>query len=832
MRVSLEWLSEYVDITGLKPEVIAEALTQSGLEVEEIEAIGPRFNQVVIGKIEAIAPHPQADRLRLVTVDLGEQGKARVVCGAPNVKEGIRIAFAMEGATVLNRKDGGVFTLGKATIRGVESAGMICSLEELGLETQFPKTEDGIWPLDGVEAPSVKEASLGADLATALGMEADTVLHVAPPANRGDLMSLQGVAREVAALFDRPLTFPNVKVADSAKTEPTEGLQILLNDSTVCSYYSFAALENIQIVPSPRWLARRLEAAGMRSINAVVDVTNYVMLETGQPLHAFDAQKLGKTGTLGVRRAKEGERLTTLDDVERALAQDSVLIIHEDRPVALAGLMGGESTEIDETTQSLILEAACFPSAMIRRSGKSVALRSEASARFERGVDASQTANSLHRAIALLQELAGASLKQLVASFDPPEQELTLELSLSRQTALLGLDIDKDTTFRILEKLGFSLATTNDNDALKVRVPSHRQSDVTRPIDLMEEVARIYGYDKIPYTLPQTTGKAAQTPRGRFLSCINTTMLSQGLHEVMTPSLIGPRLLEKTGFATMTREPVTVLNSHSIEHTQLRQTLLPGLLEVAQNNQAQSGAETVVWIYELGRTYTRRGKASERHAGAMERLKLSGLIMGASQISRWQNGIEKPDFFMVKGLLENLFDALGLQGDISFTATQSWTELHPGKSAEIGLTGAKEPIGVIGELHPARQEGLKLRQTVYLFELDIDGLLKAAVPKMQSMRYQALTTFPAVQRDMALLAPTSLSHQAITAALAAEQEPWLENVSLFDEYKSEQLGADNRSLAYRLTFRGQSGTLTESDVDGRLARLKKALTDKLAVQFR
>jgi phenylalanyl-tRNA synthetase beta chain len=827
MRVSLEWLRDYIDIEGLEPQVLAEALTQSGLEVEEIESIGPCFSKVVVGKIDAIEPHPQADRLRLVSVDLGSHGKTRVVCGAPNVKEGIRIAFAMEGATVLNRKENKPFVLGRANIRGVESAGMVCSLEELSLETQFNKAEDGIWPLDSV--PELANAKLGEDLRSALGLESDTVLHAAIPANRGDLMSLQGVAREVAALFNRKLTLKEPPVAVETATVSSKALTVKLEDSSVCPYYSVAVLENVKIAPSPRWMARRLEAAGMRSINTVVDITNYVMLETGQPLHAFDAQKLGLSGQIGVRRSQASEKLQTLDDVERTLTEDSILITHNSKPEALAGVMGGLETAVDDSTTQLALEAAAFPSAIIRRSGKSVGLRSEAAARFERGIDITRVSTAQARAIQLLQELAGAKLLYVSKSEPPAHQDIVLTLDLKRQEALLGLYIDAATTTQILQSLG-CVVKPLDAGSLQVQVPSYRQGDLTRPVDLMEEVARIYGYEKIPYTLPRSTGRAPQSLRSQFLCRVHSTLSGQGLHEVMTPSLLGARLLEKTGFDSITSDPITVLNSHSIEHTQLRQTLLPGLLEVALHNQANRG-DAPVWIYELGRSYVKRGKSGARHTGAQERLKLSVLLLGSPQTSFWK-GTDKVDFYLLKGILENLLAELNLTTDAEFKASADWSEFHPGKTAELFLKGNKNSVGILGQLHPARQESLKLRQPVFLLELDAEALFKAGSPKMQSHRYEALTQFPAIQRDMAFLASQELTHQHILKTLESMNEPLLREVALFDEYRSEQLGADKKSLAYRLTFRDDSGTLKDNDVDQRFTTIKKSLEEKLLVQFR
>jgi phenylalanyl-tRNA synthetase beta chain len=820
MRVSLEWLKEYVDLSGLSPEVIAEALTNSGLEVENIEYIGPKFDGVVVGKVEAVEPHPNADRLRLVTVNAGH-AQNKVVCGAPNVREGILIAYAQEGATVISRKEGTLFRLEKATIRGVESSGMVCSLDELGLEDHFEKKEDGIWPLDGI----VTEAQLGEDLKTALSLQSDVVLHVVPTANRGDLMCMVGIAREVSALFDRPLHQPqwNHPISVPARTD----LQINLKDPEVCRYYAGVMMRNIKVGPAPAWMARRLQAAGVRSINNVVDITNYVMLEMGQPLHAFDQVKLNTSGTISVRRAQPGETLTTLDNMERKLTEESVVITMNDRPVALAGVMGGASTEIDEHSNQLFLESAVFPAPIIRRSAKSVGLRTEASARYERGVDLEQSKNAALRAADLLSQYAGAEFIRLVESPMPVTEAPKITLEFARIQKVLGLSLEPDVVVKIFKRLGFLLQATKVTTSLVVSVPSFRQADIQREIDLIEEVIRIHGYDKVPYTLPQNTVSVGSSPRERLVKTIDSALRNQGLQEVVTTSLIGPSLLEKTGFSVNTEQLVSVLNSHSSDHTMMRQSLLPNLIEVARFNQAQ-GIEDV-WIYELGRTYFKLGKPNVKNAGVSERLYVAGLLTGTVLSGEWREK-ESADFFISKGILENLFAQLRLPNAVLFEPTQDAPYLHPGKAAALKLNG--KLFGVLGEMHPQLQQRLKLRQPVYLFELNAEVLYKTYKQTSAQKTVSVISPYPAIKRDMAFLAPVSLSHQQILEVLKGCNEPVLRDVELFDEYRAEHLGVGTRSLAYRLTFQSDEGTLTDADVDGRLNQLKATLSEKLPVEFR
>jgi phenylalanyl-tRNA synthetase beta chain len=828
MLISLEWLNQYVNLDGLSPHAIAEALTNSGLEVESIEQTGGQFSGVVVGKITAVDPHPNADKLRLVTVDLKSE-TTQVVCGAPNVRQGLLIAFAKLGGQVLNRKDGSVFTLAAAKIRGVESCGMICSLDELGLTEQYPATEDGIWPLNGV----VDESTLGQDLKEALKLESDTVLDVAPTANRGDLMSVVGVAREVAALFDRELHLPTVPHR-SGGSQPNP-IKIVLPDASVCQYYVGAMLAKVKMGPSPDWMVRRLQAAGVRAINNVVDITNYVMLETGQPLHAFDQLKLGLAGEVGVRRAHPEETLTTLDEVERTLSDQTVVITMNDRPVALAGVMGGYDTEIDDHSTQVFLESAYFTPVSNRRSAKSVGLRTEASARFERGVDPGACRTALLRAIDLLKDHAGAELHHISEASHLEMKDMEVGLRFKRLDTLLGIAIDHETVSRILRKLGFLLKPAKDHDRMMVAVPTFRQHDVSREIDLIEEVIRIYGYDKIPYTLPEKTVSVPRSLRRTLLNKVSRVMNGAGLQEVVSSSLIGDALLEKTGFSIDASQAVRVTNSHSEEHTLLRQSLLPNLLEIAKFNQAQ-GVEQV-WIFELGRAYFKKGKPSVKHSGVAEKLHLSGLLLGDHHHGGWHQKAPT-DFYTLKGLLENLLnEILPTAAQVQYETEKGQRHLHPGKSARLVLSSPKGQshnvlLGYAGQLHPVLQEKLKFRQPVFVFELEMEPLYKTLKQFTRELKPLRISAYPSVKRDMAFSAPETLSHQEILNIIQAVDMSHIRHVELFDEYRGEQLGEGQRSLAYRVTLQSDDATLTDAQIDQVMSTVKKRLADSAPVQFR
>lgn len=826
MRVSLEWLNEYVNLDGLSAETIAEALTNAGLEVEEIQRLGGNFSGVYVGKVQAVDPHPNADKLRLVTVDLKTE-TMQVVCGAPNVEKEMLIAFAKVGAQVINRKDGTSFTLEPAKIRGVESSGMICSLDELGLQDLYPKGEDGIWPLGDV----VSEETLGQDLKQALKLEADTVLDVAPTANRGDLMSILGVAREIAALFDRDVHLPEAPHFPSNPAPPP--VLVKLPQPEVCQYYAGAILKNVKVGPAPDWMSRRLQAAGIRPINNVVDITNYVMLETGQPLHAFDQVKLGMAGEVSVRRARDGETLTTLDEIQRKLNTESVLITMNQRLVALAGVMGGRDTEIDEASQHVFLESAYFPQATNRRSAKSVGIRTEASARFERGVDPGTCKLALQRALVLLKKHAGAEYVNFTESAPYKPREVEVSLRYKRIDKLLGLHLDPEQVSKVLRKLGFLLKPSKDHDKVLVSVPTYRQHDVSREIDLIEEIIRIYGYDNVPYTLPEKTASVPSSFRRNLLSGISRTLSGTGLHEVVTTSLIGEALLEKTGFLLDRDQLVRVTNSHSEEHTLLRQSLLPNLIEVGKFNQAQGIDD--VWIFELGRTYFKKGKPAEKHSGVVEKLCASGLITGSELRGDWH--LKAPtDFYTAKGILESLFtELLPTSGTVRFEPEKGKPFLHPGKSARILLSqGKSSPVtcGFLGELHPTLQELLKFRQPVYLFELDVEALHKFLKQLSDKAPPTRISAFPSVKRDIAFLAPETLSHQEILTRLQSLENPMIRHIQLFDEYRGQQLGQGNRSLAYRFTLQSDESTLTDADIEAVMGKVKQTLSETLPVTFR
>jgi phenylalanyl-tRNA synthetase beta chain len=903
MQLSLSWLNHFVDLQGLSPDTVANALTQLGLEVEGTpETQGPAFFNVVVGHVQAIAPHPNADKLRLVTVALGDATPThQVVCGAPNVAQGQFIAFALNGATVFSKKTNAWFTLTPATIRGVDSQGMVCSLEELGLEASYPApAEGGIWPLNTQFDEATCQQHLGQPLEQLLGLEKDVILHTAPTANRGDWMSYRGIARDLAAALQRPLLSLATELppalptshplpsgegrvrddqkkfivgrpspATPAATSPEgRGNDALLVQEELmhklpfsvdlpaeslshCTYYSVALVKDVTVAPSPAWVRQRLEASGIRSINNVVDITNLVLLECGQPLHTFDADKLGGSGVLSARLAHPDETLATLDDVTRTLAPPAVVITHNNKPVALAGVMGGADEAIDDGTTTVLLEAAHFPTASTRRSARSQGLRSESSARFERGVDVAATPHALARAVQLLAELAGGQLVGATASPLPAYQPTDLTLSLAWVAERAGLAIDDTTLINTLTPLGFGVQPTANPDQFSITVPSHRADDVSQPADLLEELLRLVGYATVPATLPQASAVAVPSPRRRLLGLLHRTLQGLGFNEWQTSSLVGPQLNQRFGHVPVEQQVVGLSNSASALHTQLRQALWPNLLEVVASNVANDAQLSHCWGYELGRTYWHRGKASHKQTGVQEQLTLGLLSLGQPALGAWRTPAPH-DFYTAKGQVESLLQRLGLLHSVQWVAAspeafgatpllataEAW---HPGQTALLfwqSDTPAKaKPLGFLATLHPTQQANCKLPAPAFVAELSVDALLKPLLAKLKTANVTLTqrSQYPAMQRDMALQVPASLSYETLRQALLQAEnqaESLVQALTLFDVYEGAPLPQGFRSLAFRVTLQSPHSTLTDEQADATMATLRQRATALPEVSLR
>ena len=825
MQVSINWLNEFVDLSNIEDEQIAHELTMSGLEVEAVEEVKPRFTNIKTVKIEKIDNHPNSDHLHLVTVNTGS-GLKTVVCGAQNIKEGQIVPYASVGSQVLDRKTGEMFTLTPAVIRGVESQGMLCSADELGVAERNYQEEDGILILNRI-FPDVK---IGENLEDVLGFEKDTVIDVAPTANRGDQMSVIGVARELSSLFNTPLKFSPL---ESTRDLSTDKFKVEIIDKDVCKYYSIGVLKDIKIKPSPDWMQKRLLSSGIRAINNVVDITNYVLLEYGTPLHAFDLDKLH--GYLCVRRAKEGEKLVTLDGVERTLTTDSVLIATKEEGVCLGGVFGGANSEIDDKTTSIALEAAYFTPASNRKSSRSAGYRSEASARFERGIDIEAVKPALMRAMQLMVELADAKIEGVVEAGNNKLEPIEITLRYPQVKRILGVEIAPERCDSILEKLGFEKLGGN-TAAAKFLVPSFRAYDVTREIDLIEEIARINGYDKITPTLPNKMQTPVVTLEEKVAKKVHELMLSSGLNEIVTTSLIGKPLLDKFMIPYDDAKAVKVLNPISEESAMLRETLAVSILNCMKYN--YDNGQKTFWAYEIGKTYSIEGTSDEKNTGVKETKVLAGVLTGDVENSKWQVKTS-PDFYTVKGILEKLFAELGVEKRIKLTPfdksplAQTHAIMHPYRSAAVNILGKNlQTIGYFGQIHPILKDKMKFNQDAFIFKIDLDALI--AIVKETTPRFKHLPQYPEVRRDLAFVINEDVSYDDIQRVIkGGVQQNIFKGSEVFDVYHGENIEKGYKSLAFRIYMQDENATLTDEVIDRQMQNVREKLQKAYAdISFR
>ena len=827
MQVSLKWLNELVDLSDLDVKQIAHELTMSGLEVEEVEEVRPQFTNIITAKIEKIDNHPNSDHLHLVTVNTGS-GIKTVVCGAQNIQVGQVIPYASVGSKVLDRKSGEQFELTPAVIRGVESQGMLCSDDELGVADRNYQEEDGILVLNRI-FPNV---GLGLNVEDVLGFEKDFIIHTAPTANRGDQVSVIGIARELSALFNREMKYPYAELSEEEKSKKAD-FEVEIKDNDVCKYYSIGVLKNIVIKPSPDWMQKRLISSGIRAINNVVDITNYVMLEYGTPLHAFDLDKLN--GYLCVRRAEEGESLVTLDEVERQLHHDTVVIATKENPVCLGGVFGGANSEIDDNSKNIALEAAYFTPQANRKSSRSVGYKSDACARFERGVDIEAVTLGLFRAVELLEKYADAKFEGSVEAGINKLEPIEITLRYPQIKRLLGCDIEPAKCLSILEKLGFKILGKNEI-ACKVLVPSFRAGDVTRECDLIEEIARINGYDKITPTLPNRAGTPDISLAERVINKVHDLMRAEGLNEMQTASLIGEPILKQFNMTYEKDKAIFVENPASEDFAMLRQTLIANLLNCMKYN--YDNGQKDFWGYEIGRSYLKISEPDEKFSGVKETQILAGVITGNIQKSHWQNTGDV-DFYTVKGIVDKVLEEFGLTRRIKFslladsTLADSHKCLHPYKTAVLTMLGKKpEIIGYYGEIHPELKGKLKLNQNAFLFKLDLDMLISAVNETVP--RFKKLPQFPEVQRDLAIIVPAKTTWEELEKVIKKGiDNKVFSGTDIFDVYQGEHVQEGFKSVAFRIRMQDASTTMTDDKIEAQMANLRSVLKKNIAdISFR
>ena len=812
MQISYEWLNEFVDLCGIEPETIAHNLTMSGLEVEEIEHKKPSFSNIRTAKIIKIDNHPNADKLHLVTLDLGNVQKV-VVCGAQNIEVGQIIPYASVGSKVLDRKTGEQFELTPAVIRGVESQGMLCSQDELGLSGM--QEEDGILILNRLFGDNIE---LNQSLEKVLNLSNEIIFHTAPTANRGDQMSVIGIARELSALFNRPLKFQKPQLEDNKKAD----FEVEIIDDETCKYYSVAVLRNLEIKPSPDFIQRRLIACNMRPINNIVDITNYVMLELGTPQHAFDYDKLNNY--LCVRYAKENESIVTIDEVERKLVQNqSVVIASKEAPVCIGGVFGGLNSEIDNNTKNIALEAAYFTPHTNRKSARSVGYRSDASSRYERGIDIEMVRYAQYRSIELLKKYANAQFCGVVETGCDKLEETIVTLRSSEIKRIMGVEIEQSRQIQILENLGFECLGKNEL-AAKFKVPSYRVADVYREIDLIEEISRIDGFDKVTPELPNISQGADISADTKAIKKVNEVMLAYGFDEIITSSLIGENLCNTYLQPLNNEKIVKVKNAHSEDFSTLRQKLMPNMLEVVKFN-FDNGNKNFR-LYEIGKTYSRVCEITSDSTGVVEERKLSGCIFGNTNNSLYNS--QNPDFFTLKGVLESLFEKLGLSKRIVFSQfneenIKNYEFIHPAQGAVISILGKnKNEIGYIGKLHPILADKLKFNQDLYVFELNLEEIISSL--SQTTAKFKKLPVFGAVNRDIALVVDKNTTIEDINKAIKKVADKNIfKGSKVFDIYEGKGIEEGKKSLAFRIVLQDENKTLTDETIQNEINKIKAGL---------
>lgn len=808
MRVSLNWLKDYVDIE-LPVEELAQKLTSAGFDVNGWEYLGHGLDRVLTGRVVSLSPHPDSDHLLIAQIDLGSFGGLQLVTGAPNIAGGQIVVVALPGAEVAN-----IGLIRAARLRGVASDGVVLSAWELGLEGH--KQEEGILVL-----PPATPA--GQPVAPLIGLD-DTVLDIDITPNRADCLGLVNFAREVAAVTGGKLHLPELPELDQTTlAEPaSSAVSVEIVDRDLCSRYVAVVIRGVKLGPSPDWMQHRLQAVGMRPINNVVDITNFVMLEMGQPLHAFDYDTL-KRKRIVVRRAGPGERMRTLDGVDRVLTQDMLVIADAERATALAGIMGGEDTEINDNTQTVLLESANFSSANIRRTARALGLSSEASLRFERGIDVNVAPLAARRAAGLMAQLANGDVLQGSVDVGQSRQEpVTITLRLDRVNGLLGVEVPQNEAVHCLERLGLKVEEQSPA-VFKVIVPTYR-ADLRLEEDLVEEIARLYGYDKVPVVFPPLiTGKPKQEPKQLFVNRCRHALAYLGFQEIITYSFIGPRCFDNLRVPAEHpwRKVLSLKNPLGEEQSIMRTTLLPGLLQASSDN-TSSASNRALRFFEIGKVF----RVLDDGQLPAEEMRLAVLASG-SELRGWLGGEPKPDFFYLKGVLVNLLDSWGLTG-VSFIAGPDLPTLHPGRRARV-LLGETE-LGWLAELHPAVQETYDLPERAYLFELDMDAVwskVQAVVPA-----YKPWSKFQAVSRDIAVVLPENVSNAQVESRIISLGGELLNGLRLFDFYQGDQVPSGCKSLAYRMVFQSMEHTLTEKEINDVYDTIVKGLETELGAQLR
>ena len=809
MQVSIEWLHDYIDFKETAEE-LADKYTMAGVPVENVVRADAGLDKVVTGRIEKLAPNPDSDHLLVCQMNVGEKELITIQTGADNVHEGDIVPVALVGAHLPNG-----LKISKGKLRGVVSNGMLCSAGELKLdETNLTEDEkQGIYILP-------PNTPVGVPASKVLGLDG-VVLEFELTANRGDCFSVLGLVREAAVLTGSEAKFPEIRVEEDASAKAAELIEIGIEAPELCSRFSARVLQNVKIAPSPAWMAKRLEDAGIRAINNVVDVTNFVMLELGQPMHAYDYEQIaGKK--LTARRAKEGEELHTLDDSSRRAKGTELVIADTEKAAGLAGVMGGLESEVTDATQTVVLEAASFNGASIRRTSRALGLHSEASGRFERGVDVAHTVRALDRAAQLLQEMGACTVAAGVVDVYPaPKEPVEVTFTAAAVNARLGTEIEGADMAHILEKLG--LDVREEGGAYVARVPSWR-SDVTLMEDISEEVARIYGYDKIASTRPRGEAvQGCQSEQLTFIDKIRGVLTGLGMTETVSFSFTHPSMFDKLQMPLESplRRAVPIMNPLTDEYPLVRTTLLTSLLENAQRNFSRKNED--LRLFEVAPIFLPRALPVTEQPE--EVMKLAGLIVGRRHPVGWNQGNEAVDFYDVKGIAEELLARLSI-ANYTVESGEHFA-LHPGKTAFFKK--GREVIAVLGEVHPSVLQALDIHKKAYIFEMDVKTLLKY---RAKNFRYEPLPRFPAITRDLALLADEGTDAAALMRTIQKNAGKFFKDLRLFDIYTGDQVAAGKKSMAFSVDFQSTDKTLKDAEADEAITKILTALQKECGAELR
>lgn len=803
MLVSYKWLNEWIDLSDLSPEEVADKLTNAGLEVDGIIRLGEGLDKVVLGKVIAKDQHPDADRLSVCQVDVGQEEKLQIVCGAANVAAGQLVPIATIGAVLP-----GDFKIKKSKLRGVESQGMICSAQELGLDSKFvPKElQEGIYVFADSSYP------LGTDIKKIMDLD-DVILDIDLTPNRSDCLSMRGVAYELSALYERPVNEPESKLEENqARGHISDLIKLDIQAPELCPRYAGRIVKNVKIAPSPAWLQTKLQAAGIRSINNIVDITNLILLEYGQPLHAFDYNKISGQEII-VRQAKADEIIKTLDDTDRRLEADMLVIADRNAPIAIAGVMGGYDSEVTDETRDIFIESAYFESGTVRKTSTHFGLRSEASIRFEKGTDPDTVIRGLNRAASLMVDLAGGELVEGIvdANYQKLEAKI-IKVKPSRINDRLGTDLSKAEMLGIFDRLGFT--SQNLGEEIEITIPSRRQ-DINIFEDLTEEIARIYGYDKIPTTLP--VGESSQGQLTRDQSArrrLRNYMISAGWDEAVSYSFINPKSIEELGLVGEKYEQMVGLKMPmSEERSHLRTSMMPSLLELAEYN--NNHKNYAIKLFELGKIFLPESLPLKELPE--EKVMLAGISYGKIDPLSWAAKRIDVDFYYIKGLVEGVLAYFGLDKDKVSYEAREMPAMHPGQTGLVSYNG--QELGYLGQVHPRVAKLYDLPRTFY-FELDYEAISSLA---NLEIKVKSLPRYPAMHRDLALVLDREVEAENVAKSIKKAASDLLKEVTLFDVYTGVGVSNDKKSLAFSLKFSHNDKTLTDEEVEKDIAKIIKAM---------